>query len=133
VVIATPHNTHAELVVKALTAGKHVFCEKPLALSSDELSTVAAAWRSHQGQLFVGFNRRYASHTIRVAKHFAAKPGTLLLTYRVNAGRVADGHWYKDRRQGGRIIGEVCHFIDTCSAIVGAPIKTVFASGKPKN
>src|SRR5207253_399615 len=93
VVIATPHDTHAELVIKALTAGKHVFCEKPLALSSDELSSVAGAWRTNQGLLFVGFNRRYASQTIDVARHFGAKPGPLLMTYRVSAGRVADGHW----------------------------------------
>jgi len=130
IVIATPHDTHAGLVVKALTAGKHVFCEKPLAVTGDELSSVAEAWRTHQGQLFVGFNRRYASQIITLANHFAGKPGPLLLTYRVSAGRVADGHWYTDRRQGGRIIGEVCHFIDTCSAIVGAPLTTVFASGQ---
>jgi predicted dehydrogenase/threonine dehydrogenase-like Zn-dependent dehydrogenase len=128
VVVATPHDTHAELVVRALDAGKHVFCEKPLALTVDELDAVEAAWQRNPGQLMVGFNRRWSDSVKRVQAHFGTG-GPLVLTYRVNAGALPASHWYHDRRQGGRLLGEVCHFIDTCNAIVGAPVLRVFAAG----
>lgn len=129
VFIATPHDTHAELTIKALDAGKHVFCEKPLALSFEELEAVEEAWRRNPGQLMVGFNRRWSDSVRRVKEHFGDAGGPLVLTYRVNAGPVPPGHWYNDRRQGGRLLGEVCHFIDTCNAIVGAAPDAVHAVG----
>lgn len=119
VVIATPHDSHAELAARALRAGKHVFVEKPLALTLDELDGVEAEWRASECVLFVGFNRRWSPAVMAAREHFAAADGPLTVLYRVNAGRQAAGHWYNDRRQGGRLIGEVCHFVDTCSAIVG--------------
>lgn len=118
VVIATPHDTHAELAAKALKAGKHVYCEKPLALSFEELDMVEAAWRESGCVLMVGFNRRY-SPAITAAKEALTGSGPLMIVYRVNAGPIPEGHWYNDRRQGGRLLGEVCHFIDTCNALVG--------------
>lgn len=132
VVIATPHDTHAALAAQALRAGKHVFCEKPLALTMDELDDVEAAWRESGRVLFVGFNRRYSEAIRLVREHFAGGTGPLVITYRVNAGKLPESHWYHDRRQGGRLIGEVCHFIDTCSAIVGADAVDVaaMASGR---
>jgi len=129
VVIATPHDTHASLVVRALDAGKHVFCEKPLALSFEELDAVEAAWRRNPGQLMVGFNRRWSDSVRRVQEHFGTTGGPLVLTYRVNAGTLPPSHWYHDRRQGGRLLGEVCHFIDTCNAIVGTAPVNVYAVG----
>jgi predicted dehydrogenase/threonine dehydrogenase-like Zn-dependent dehydrogenase len=129
VVIATPHDTHAELVVQALEHGKHVFCEKPLALSHDELSAVVAAWRSHPGHLMVGFNRRHSPAVARVIQHLAAAGGPLVMTYRVNAGALPGDHWYHDRRQGGRLLGEICHFVDTCGALAGGPATQVHAAG----
>ncbi len=116
VVIATPHDTHAALAAKALRAGKHVFCEKPLALSEEELADVEAAWREGGGVLFAGFNRRWSPAVAAVRERVA---GPLVITYRVNAGQLPARHWYHDRRQGGRLLGEVCHFVDTCAAIVG--------------
>ncbi len=131
VVIATPHDSHAGLVALALRAGKHVFCEKPLALSFDELDDVDGAWRSASGVLFVGFNRRWSGAVQAVRDHFAgaAADGPLVVTYRVSAGELPGRHWYHDRRQGGRLLGEVCHFVDTCAAIVGAPAHQVHAVG----
>ncbi len=119
VVIATPHDTHAGLTARALRAGKHVFCEKPLALTTEELDDVEAAWRESGCVLFVGFNRRWSEPVRLMHKHFAGATGRLVITYRVSAGTVPSGHWYHDRRQGGRLLGEVCHFIDACGAIVG--------------
>ncbi len=120
VLVATPHDTHAELVVAALEAGRHVFCEKPLALSDDELDRVAQAWEAAGDRvLMVGFNRRYAP-ILDEARTVLGDTGTpLVIDYRVQAGPVPAGHWYTDRRQGGRLLGEVCHFVDTCAALVG--------------
>jgi predicted dehydrogenase/threonine dehydrogenase-like Zn-dependent dehydrogenase len=131
VVIATRHDSHARLAAQALRAGKHVFCEKPLALTMEELDDVQDAQREGGAVLSVGFNRRY-SQPIRLAnEHFGQGAGPLVITYRVNAGGLPPRHWYGDRRQGGRLIGEVCHFIDTCGAISGSSIAAVqaFRSG----
>lgn len=127
VVVATPHDTHAELVSRALLAGKHVWCEKPLALTGDELDDVEAAWRASGQVLAVGFNRRHspAVSAARDARAGVTAPNTVI--YRIAAGPLPDSHWYHDRRQGGRLLGEVCHFIDTAQALVGADIDAVSA------
>ncbi len=130
VVIATPHDAHGALVAQALRAGKHVFCEKPLALTFAELDAIEAARAERpDAELFVGFNRRWSDPIRQVRDHLAAAAGPLVLTYRVNAGSLPAKHWYHDRRQGGRLLGEVCHFVDTCAAIVGRPAATATALG----
>ena len=127
VVVATPHSTHAALVTAALAAGKDVWCEKPLALDEDELEAVEAALERSDGRLYVGFNRRHAP-MIHAARSALAGAGPVQIEYRVNAGRLPEGHWYADRREGGRLLGEVCHFIDTCAALVDdAPVTSVAA------
>lgn len=119
VVVTTPHSSHAALVVQALEGGKHVFCEKPLALTYEELDAVEKAWRHSQRVLFVGFNRRWSEPLRALKTHFGmSRP--LIMSYRVNAGPIPADHWYRDRQQGGRLLGEVCHFIDTCAALTGA-------------
>jgi len=129
VVVATPHDTHAALAARALRAGKHVFCEKPLALTFEELDDVEAAWRESGRTLFVGFNRRWSEPVRKVKEYFAGGSGPLVITYRVNAGKLPKSHWYHDRRQGGRLLGEVCHFVDTCAALVGLDATEVQAVG----
>ncbi len=123
VVIATPHDTHAELATMALKAGKHVWCEKPLALTEDELRDVELAWAASGRQLMVGFNRRWSPAVLAAQKALADIAAPKFLVYRVAAGPVPDGHWYADRRQGGRLLGEVCHFVDTAQALIGAEIE----------
>jgi predicted dehydrogenase/threonine dehydrogenase-like Zn-dependent dehydrogenase len=123
VVIATPHDSHAELTTLALKDGRHVWCEKPLALTMDELGEIEAAWEASGRQLMIGFNRRF-SPAVMVARNWLAEmSGPKFLVYRVAAGPVPDGHWYTDRRQGGRVLGEVCHFVDTAQALIGADIE----------
>ncbi len=122
VVIATPHDTHEDLVTRALTAGRHVWCEKPLALTSGGLDKIESAWLASQGQLMVGFNRRWAPAVQAARRVLAGVASPKLLVYRIAAGPVPDGHWYRDRRQGGRLLGEVCHFVDTAQALIGAEI-----------
>jgi predicted dehydrogenase/threonine dehydrogenase-like Zn-dependent dehydrogenase len=122
VVIATPHNTHAELATLALKDGRHVWCEKPLALTLDELGEVEAAWQASGRQLMIGFNRRWSPALAAARRALARVPAPRFLVYRVAAGPVPEGHRYTDRRQGGRLLGEVCHFVDAAQALVGADI-----------
>lgn len=127
VVIATPHDTHEELAELALKAGRHVWCEKPLALTSDGVDSVEAAWRVSGRQLAIGFNRRWAPAVVAVREALAGADGPRFLVYRIAAGQVPAGHWYNDRRQGGRLLGEACHFVDTAQALVGSSIVGVAA------
>ncbi len=125
VVVATPHDTHAQLAAQALRAGKHVWCEKPLALTVDQIDDVETAWRSSGRVLWVGHNRRWSPHVQSVRRQLGEEP--CVIAYRVSAGRLPRDHWYADRRQGGRLIGEVCHFVDTCAALAGSEIVQVRA------
>jgi len=133
-VIATPHDTHATLTASALTSGRHVWCEKPAALTEEELDAVRTAWRESGRVLAIGFNRRWSPAVAAARQALAGMAAAKLVVYRVAAGPVAENHWYHDRRQGGRLLGEVCHFVDTAQALVGAPIEdvTALAGGGPR-
>ena len=123
--IATPHDTHASLTVQALATGRHVWCEKPLALTEDELDAVRAAWLDSGRVLAIGFNRRWSPALAAARRTLAGITAAKLVVYRIAAGPVPADHWYRDPRQGGRLRGEVSHFIDTAQALVGAPIEDV--------
>jgi predicted dehydrogenase len=125
VAIATPHDTHASLTVQALVAGRHVWCEKPVALSDDELDAVRAAWLESGRVLAIGFNRRWSPAVAAARRALARVTAAKLVVYRIAAGPVPANHWYHDPRQGGRLLGEVCHFIDTAQALIGAPVEDV--------
>ena len=128
IVIATRHGSHAELATLALERGKHVFVEKPLALNDVELNSVLEAASGSEGQLLVGFNRRFSPLAARAKEFFADRQAPLSIVYRVNAGRIPREHWTQDPNEGGgRIIGEVCHFIDLMQFLTGAAPKSVFA------
>jgi predicted dehydrogenase len=99
-----------------------VWCEKPLALTCAGVEEVEKAWRGSGRQLTLGFNRRWAPAVQAVQPILAQVQTPKLVVYRIAAGRVPDGHWYLDRRQGGRLLGEVCHFVDLVQALVGADI-----------
>jgi predicted dehydrogenase len=127
VVIATRHGSHAELTARALDAGKHVFCEKPLALSEQELGRALQAARASERVLLVGFNRRF-SPFLRGVRTFMG--GELFVAnYRISAGRVPSSGWVHDLEEGGgRIIGEVCHFLDSLVYLAGAGVRAVAAA-----
>ncbi|MDQ3134764.1 MAG: bi-domain-containing oxidoreductase, partial [Acidobacteriota bacterium] len=130
VVIATRHDSHAHLAQAALEARRHVFVEKPLALSEEELEgVIAAACANPDARLMVGFNRRFAPLARAAKDFFEGRIGApLSILYRVNAGRVPHGHWTQDARTGGgRIVGEVCHFIDLMQYLTDAPPTRVHA------
>ena len=132
VVIATRHHLHAKQVLSALAAGKHVFCEKPLCLSEDELRSIVGAYlgtsSAQRPALMVGFNRRFAPMSARMKSFLAPITEPLALHYRINAGYLPADHWVNDREQGGgRILGEVCHFVDLLMFLASSPIVEVEA------
>ena len=128
VVIGTRHDTHAELARQALEQNKNVFVEKPLALNDDELDRVLHAAANSTGRLMVGFNRRFSPLAQRAKDFFAGVNSPLSMLYRVNAGRIPKEHWTQDALEGGgRIVGEVCHFIDLMQFLTDAPPVSVFA------
>lgn len=131
VFIATRHDSHASLCARALAAGKSVFIEKPLCLTEEELTGIAAVWDRSAGARMIGFNRRYAPATAAVRDFFAPAgatgSGPLSIRYAVHAGPLPAGHWLHDPAQGGRIRGEVCHFVDWCHFVTGVPLVKLFA------
>jgi predicted dehydrogenase len=131
IVIATRHDSHAELACAALRAGKHVFVEKPLAITDAQLERISACHaETRRGSggplLMVGFNRRFAPHVVRMKALLAAVPGPKSFIMTVNAGAVPASHWTQDPEAGGgRIVGEGCHFIDLLRHLAGAPVTAV--------
>lgn len=126
VVVSTRHDSHADYVQRALAAGKHVFVEKPLALTTDELGRIeAAAAAAPDRMVMVGFNRRFAPQVVRIAGLLAAVPGPKSFVMTVNAGAIPAQHWTQDVAVGGgRLLGEGCHFVDLLRFLAGAPIES---------
>jgi predicted dehydrogenase len=130
VVVATPHDSHARLVAAALRAGKHVFCEKPLAIDDEGLADVARALDASSGLLAVGFNRRFSSSAVAARAFLDAVPGPTVVTYRVGAGEPPEGSWIADARvSGGRLVGEACHMVDLAAYLCADRPARVAASG----
>lgn len=128
VVIATRHDSHAELTARALEAGLAVFVEKPLAIDQAGLERVLAALETRPGILLVGFNRRFAEPTRALLQSLPKRTGPGLVTIRVASGALPENHWALDQSEGGgRILGEVCHFLDLASFLLGQPPAGVFA------
>lgn len=134
VFVATRHDSHASLAAAALRAGKHVFVEKPLGVREAELEEVASALEDaraagFQPCLMVGFNRRFSPHAAVLRAAFGHGRTPLAVSYRVNAGRVPADHWVHDPTVGGgRLIGEGCHFVDFCNALIASEPVAVTAA-----
>jgi len=123
VVIATRHNSHATLVQQSLAAGKHVFVEKPLCLTSNELSTIEAALNRDQ-LLMVGFNRRFAPLILTLQQQLSFLSGPKAFIYTCNAGSIPVDHWTQDPNLGGgRLLGEACHFVDLLRYLAASKIE----------
>lgn len=133
VAVLTRHNQHARQVLTALRAGKHVFCEKPLALNQAELDEILAlAAQPGAPRLMVGFNRRFAPFALRMKDFLSGAGEPLVAHYRVNAGFIPANHWVHDPVVGGgRVIGEGCHFVDFMTFLVGTPPVAVTAQALP--
>jgi predicted dehydrogenase/threonine dehydrogenase-like Zn-dependent dehydrogenase len=128
VVITTPHSTHAALTARALSAGKAVLVEKPLALTRDELNSVVQARNTSSAFFQVGFNRRFAPMIASLCRHLAPLPSPKSVLMRINAGQLAADSWQREPDEGnGRILGELCHFVDLARFLIGVPIVAVRA------
>jgi polar amino acid transport system substrate-binding protein len=139
VFIAARHHLHAKFVVDSLKAGKHVFVEKPLALNAEELEGVIIAYNKSRSPktsivnrqspiMLIGFNRRFSPHAQQVKRFFEGAVGPFVIQYRVNAGFIPRTNWTRDPIEGGgRIVGEVCHFIDLMQFVTSSNPVKVFA------
>lgn len=132
--VLSRHDTHGRYVTRALMNHKAVFVEKPLAASEAELQEVRATYEAELARerapfLMAGFNRRFAPFTGRIRQFFADRREPMLLHTRINAGYLPLGHWTHEA--GGRIVGELCHFVDWARAVVNSPIQHVHAAALP--
>lgn len=127
--LAGRHDQHARQVLAGLNAGKHVFAEKPLALSEDELAPIEAFYgrdandAGAKPMLLTGFNRRFAPAVDAIRKRTAHRTGPMVITYRMNAGFIPHSHWTQTAEGGGRNLGEACHIYDLFTALTGAAVE----------
>jgi predicted dehydrogenase/threonine dehydrogenase-like Zn-dependent dehydrogenase len=134
VAVLTRHDSHAALAIEALRQGRHVFVEKPLAVSSGQVSAIEKQLRKgNTGLLMVGFNRRFSPLAAMLASFLAGRTEPLHAHYRINAGYLPLDHWVQDPALGGRLIGEACHFLDMITFLVGAAPASVSAHALPDN
>lgn len=133
VAILTRHDSHAELVLKALKAGKHVFVEKPLAITAEQLKKIERQLQiTNNSLLTTGFNRRFSPLARQLSTFYASRTEPVHIHYRVNAGPIPLNHWTQDPDiGGGRIVGEGCHFVDFITFLVGAAPISVTAHALP--
>ena len=130
VFVATRHDEHARLAQAALAAGKHVFVEKPLAVTAEELGALLPVAARAGRVLQVGFNRRFSPLAVALRQVLAGASAPVQVTYRVNAGPLPAEHWLLDARVGGgRMIGEGCHFLDLVQYLTGEHPARVTAAG----
>ena len=134
ILILTRHNLHADLVIKGLKKGKDVYVEKPLALNEDELSEIIKTYNSTDGNLMVGFNRRFSPFIKKLKEFYRNRTAPLMMNYTINAGYIPGDHWVHDPEiGGGRLKGEVCHFIDLLSYISDSKPIQVFTQSISSN
>ncbi len=121
--ISTQHNSHAKFAIEALKAGKSVYCEKPLCLTTAELNQIEEVYRESKGQLFVGLNRRHAPLIKQIKRDLQTDTIPAIYDYIANAGFIPENHWTQDENKGGgRIIGEAIHFVDTIMYLDGSEL-----------
>ncbi len=126
VMITTRHNSHAQLVCECLLQKKHVFVEKPLAITTPQLQVILKTYQLTEGKysISVGFNRRFSPHSQKIKAVLGTLPMNIIAT--VNAGSLPPSAWVHDRKVGGgRIIGEACHFIDLITYLTGSLVSSV--------
>ena len=130
VVISTQHNTHSDLVIKSINSSKNVFVEKPLCINKIQLDEIEKAFKNSLKKkkepfLMIGFNRRFSPHVIKIKELLKSSAEPHSFIYTINSGKIDSSHWTQDLHiGGGRIIGEVCHFIDLLSFLSGSGIKS---------
>ena len=129
VLIATRHDSHAHYARMGLDQGKITYVEKPLAVTRNQLHEMWNAVHRSSGSLVVGYNRRFAPLVKTLKEFFTNLSAPMTILYRVNAGHIPQDHWYQDTEQGGRIVGEGCHFVDLCQFLTGSEPCRVYCCG----
>ena len=128
VLIGTRNHLHAPMVISALKSEKHVFVEKPLCLTPQELSEIDENIETHSTSVQVGFNRRFAPASVELKKRLNHSPGPKSASFRVFAGKLDPDHWFANiNESGGRVIGESCHFLDYFCFLFGSKPVSVMA------
>jgi len=128
-VIATPHNLHTDQLLDILATGRAVFVEKPISTTHEQLKKIiefnkiqpSAPWH-------VDFNRRHAPHITQIKNTITKRTGPLAISYRINAGYLPQAHWIQSEEHGGRIVGEVCHFVHLLVYLVGSLVTRIAVS-----
>ncbi|NVO02101.1 MAG: Gfo/Idh/MocA family oxidoreductase [Bacteroidetes bacterium] len=135
VVIGTRHDLHANQVIDAIQAGKHVLIEKPLAITEEELELIRKTHEQFPNiHVSVGFNRRYSSLTKKVKEIIDLSKGPIFINYRINAGHIPSNHWVQNLEEGGgRVVGEVCHFIDLVCFLIESEVSNIQVAHIPIN
>ena len=132
VIVSTRHDSHAKFAIESLHAGKHVFVEKPLAISTEQLEEVKQAVRQSGNTVVVGYNRRFSPHAQKMKSLLGTSPVNMIAT--MNAGNIPIDSWVQQMDiGGGRIIGEACHFIDLMIFLTGSLVKEVIMNGLGEN
>jgi len=136
VLIATRHDSHAQISIDAIKANKHIFVEKPAAITFSELNSLLEALKNSKVHFMVGFNRRYSPSIIKAKEILDSLPGRIVASYHVNAGGLPENHWVKRiNESGGRIVGECVHFVDLVAYVIHSPIfdvKSVYPHDQEK-
>ena len=137
VFITTRHDTHADLTLRALKAGKHVLVEKPLCLNKDELACIEefyADGTDGKPVLLTGFNRRFSKYATAMSKALDGRSNPIIVNYRMNAGYIPLDHWVHTEAGGGRNLGEACHIYDLFTYLINAKLVSVNANAiTPEN
>ena len=133
VFVLSRHDSHAQYIIAALRNRKLVFVEKPLATTEEQLDEIrctvqAELQKGNAPFVMVGFNRRFAPMTVRLSEFFAKRQEPMMVHVRVNAGYLSSDHWTQKKLDGGRIVGELCHFVDWARSVVGSPIQLISAT-----
>jgi predicted dehydrogenase/threonine dehydrogenase-like Zn-dependent dehydrogenase len=134
VIITTRHNTHARMCIAALEAGKHVFVEKPLAISLEEINEIIEVYEQSNKTITVGFNRRFSPFVQDIKQKLGGLNLPINVVATVNAGEIPSNHWTQNMNiGGGRIIGEACHFIDLITYLSGSLVESVIMNSMGEN
>jgi len=128
IIIVTRHDLHAHFVIEGLRNKENIYVEKPLAMNISELKEIIKVHNEIKKDIFVGFNRRFSPHIEKCKEFFIKRKSPMFIIYRINAGFIPADHWIQSNVEGGgRIIGEVCHFVDLCQFLCQLKFKSIFA------
>ena len=120
VFIASNHASHAEYAIKCIEAGKHVHIEKPHVVTQDQLDRLLAAQSRHpEVQIFLGFNRPKSRHFLRIQESIQKQSGPIMINWFIAGHEIPADHWYFREEEGGRVLGNLCHWTDLTLQLVG--------------